>query len=401
MKRHILLIVLLCFAGGCIHSQDTIWQRVAPLSNYFNNRWIDTTGSYVGNSTTACQLNSAVARRFITKDTLQIYGIAAMMADEFFTSRAFLSDSEIMALVFNQYPEDPTFNNCEEALLLYQFHKYASPEMQQLGDSLWVNRNTTAPTHYMMTNRMPLASWIDTLAKPIYERYFTTPQTVHDTFYAGFTHNHWAYNKDDSIWYEKRPIFGCFAFDHNCEGALWVTYHEAIATQHLRINGPDSTWAYDSNYVGYAFYIFPILTPEPPADTTSSGGGGSDTTIVDTTFTGNDTIAFGDTIVVVDTLIVGGDTIITYDTILSVLDNDLTSRLTGVMPNPAAEKARVVSSFGMSMVEVFDLNGSAVLKRRTEGLYTDIDVSRWPTGTYLVRIHTPQGIATKKLVVSR
>ena len=79
----------------------------------------------------------------------------------------------------------------------------------------------------------------------------------------------------------------------------------------------------------------------------------------------------------------------------------LKDRFTGVMPNPAAGKARVVSSFGMSLVEVFDLNGAAVLTRRTEGLYTDIDVSRWPAGTYLVRIHTPQGVATKKLVVSR
>ena len=107
-------------------------------------------------------------------------------------------------------------------------------------------------------------------------------------------------------------------------------------------------------------YIFPILTPNP------------DTADVDS---------------------------VSYR--LGICAESLNDRFTGVLPNPAAGKARVVSSFGMSLVEVFDLNGAAVLKRRTEGLYTDIDVSRWPAGTYLVRIHTPQGVATKKLVVAR
>ena len=392
MKKHILLILLL--ASVSVQAQDTLWQRVAPLGNYYTNMWIDTTDRYVGISTYSCGWNSAYARRFITEDTLQVYGIAAMMADEYFQVRPFITDSEMWAEISHLYPEDPTFDNCEEALLLYQFQKYASPEMQQLGDSLWVSRNNTTPTHYMMTYRTPMACYLDTMAKPIYERYFTTPQTVHDTFYAGVTHGFWSYDKEVGAWYQRRPIFDCFAFDHTCMMALYTSYNEGSAYQHLRLDDPNPTWAYNNTTVRLAMYIFPILTPAPPADTTSGGGN-------DTTFTGNDTIVFGDTLVVVDTLIVGGDTIITYDTILSVLDNDLNSRLTGVMPNPAAEKARVVSSFGMTLVEVFDLNGSAVLKRRTEGLYTDIDVSSWPAGTYLVRIHTPQGISTKKLVVSR
>ena len=382
MKKNILFIILL--ASVSVQAQDTIWQRVAPLDNYFTNRWIDTTDRYIGLTVPFAGWSSAYARRFITEDRLQVYGIAAMMGDQFFGVSAFgETDSDIVAELNYLYPEDPTFDNCEEALLLYQYHKYASPEMLQLGDSLWVSRNNTTPAHYMMTTPANMAYYLDTFAKPIYERYFTTPQTVHDTFYAGVTHSYWSYDKETEAWYQRRPIFDCFAFDHTCMIALFTSYHEGDAYQHLRLDDSNPSWSYDSTTVRWALYIFPILTPP------------------DTTFTGNDTIAFGDTIVVVDTLIVGGDTIITYDTILSVLDNDLNGRLAGVLPNPAAEKARVVSSFGMSMVEVFDLNGAAVLKRRTEGLYTDIDVSRWPTGTYLVRIHTPQGVATKKLVVSR
>ena len=376
MKKNILLILLL--ASVSVQAQDTLWQRVAPLSNYFYNNWIDTSDRYVNNPTYmyGCVI---MTKRFIVNDSnLQVYGIAAMLGDEFFGYHAFLTEAEINEVLKEKYPEDPTVNNCETSLLLYQYHKNGSPQMQQLGDSLHVHRIHTKPTHIMMTFRTPMANYMDTMPKPIYERYFQTPQTVHDTFYAGFTSTNLKFDSINSIWYMFRPIFGCFSLDHHCEGVLYLSYNEATAY----ISPYNTNWCFSENEC-FAYYIFPILTPP------------------DTTFTGNDTIAFGDTIVVVDTLIIGGDTIITYDTILSVHDNDLTSRLAGVLPNPAAEKARVVSSFGMSLVEVFDLNGSAVLKRRTEGLYTDIDVSHWPTGTYLVRIHTPQGIVTKKLVVSR
>ena len=378
MKKNILFILLLASVGGFMQAQDTLWQRVAPLGNYYTNNWIDTTDRYV-NGPTYMGNTVVTAKRFIIKDTaLQVYGIAAMMGDETFGWHVYMTEAEIEEELKREFPEDPTVNNCEASLLLFQYQGNGSPQMQQLGDSLHVHRIHTTPTHIMMTFRTPMANYMDTMPKPIYERYFQTPQTVHDTFYAGFTYSHWRYDTINSTWYQYRPLFGCFSLDHHCEGALWLSYNEACAFQYPH----DTDWRYHEN-MGFAFYLFPILTPP------------------DTTFTGNDTIVFGDTIVVVDTLIVGGDTIITYDTILSIFDNDLNGRLAGVLPNPTAEKARVVSSFGMSMVEVFDLNGSAVLKRRTEGLYTDIDVSHWPAGTYLVRIHTPQGIATKKLVVSR
>ncbi len=37
MKKVIVLIVMLASAGGWLQAQDTVWQRPAPLNNYFNN----------------------------------------------------------------------------------------------------------------------------------------------------------------------------------------------------------------------------------------------------------------------------------------------------------------------------------------------------------------------------
>jgi len=74
-------------------------------------------------------------------------------------------------------------------------------------------------------------------------------------------------------------------------------------------------------------------------------------------------------------------------------------RYTAVMPNPASGKVRVTSSFGLSGIEVFDGQGRCVHEAPAAGYQTAFDVSSWPRGTYLVRIHTPMGTTTRKLTV--
>ncbi|MBR6291671.1 MAG: T9SS type A sorting domain-containing protein [Bacteroidales bacterium] len=55
------------------------------------------------------------------------------------------------------------------------------------------------------------------------------------------------------------------------------------------------------------------------------------------------------------------------------------------------------------MVEAFNMAGEKVhtLRLPDAPLTATLDVRRWPSGTYLLRIHTPQGIAVKKLVVRK
>ena len=117
----------------------------------------------------------------------------------------------------------------------------------------------------------------------------------------------------------------------------------------------------------------------------------------------SDTTMAGDTLIVSDTVVIGGDTVVRYDTILAVQDGGMLGRLTGVTPNPAAERAKVVSSMGVSRVEVFSAEGMRVKDIRIPGgtLSTTLDVSRWPAGVYLLRIHTPLGMAVKRLTVVR
>ena len=74
-------------------------------------------------------------------------------------------------------------------------------------------------------------------------------------------------------------------------------------------------------------------------------------------------------------------------------------RFTQMMPNPARGLVTVLSSYRLSRVVVYDLAGHAVLEQEDDGLTTTFDVSGLAKGVYVVAIHTPAGIATKRLVV--
>ena len=73
-------------------------------------------------------------------------------------------------------------------------------------------------------------------------------------------------------------------------------------------------------------------------------------------------------------------------------------RFTQMMPNPASGQVTVLSSYRLSHVVVYDLAGHAVLEVADDGLTTTFDVSGLSKGVYVVAIHTPAGIATKRLV---
>ena len=93
------------------------------------------------------------------------------------------------------------------------------------------------------------------------------------------------------------------------------------------------------------------------------------------------------------------DTIINDTT--GIASPQLLGRYVSVVPNPAAERVQVVSSFGLREVEVYDAAGTRVLRRRLTGYTADLDVSALPAGAYLVRVTTLSGTVTKKLVVQR
>ena len=73
-------------------------------------------------------------------------------------------------------------------------------------------------------------------------------------------------------------------------------------------------------------------------------------------------------------------------------------RYTYLMPNPASDKVLVASSFQLRKVELFDAAGHLLKSYAATGVVTELSLSAYPSGTYFVRITTPSGIATKRLV---
>ena len=73
-------------------------------------------------------------------------------------------------------------------------------------------------------------------------------------------------------------------------------------------------------------------------------------------------------------------------------------RFTRLVPNPARGEVNVVSSFRLSRIELYSLDGRKVLEQEADGISTMVDVSSLPSGTYIAALYLPHGVATKKLV---
>ena len=70
-----------------------------------------------------------------------------------------------------------------------------------------------------------------------------------------------------------------------------------------------------------------------------------------------------------------------------------------IVPNPATDAVTVSADATLLTLELRDLLGRTVLTQQPSANSTTVDVSTLPAGTYILRLHTPQGVATKKLVV--
>jgi hypothetical protein len=335
------------------------------------------------------------AEYMYTDDTLQVYGIAASLTTEW----RFFGSSIISGI---------TDTSCEFVYDYLRLYEADPDSLRQIGEDLLVNLRYTPVSYYVDLGliRSDFAPVYNQII-PMYERYFTTPVTVADSFYVG----------------------RCCRPDHH-DGKEVYLIQLADSTYHGRAHSAwylDYVWnwplfdIYDSVIRGWRYdtvgpqqfipFLFPIIAPLDtvgdtiviPRDTIINPG---DTIIVpgDTIINGGDTI-----IVPGDTIINGGDTIINPGDTIVVPGGDTTGvgiqgvnllyRYTAVQPNPATDKVRVTSSFGLTRIEAYDLRGRLLFETPASGLKADLDVSSWPRGTYLLRISTPAGPTTKKLLV--
>ena len=383
MKKTLFTFAALLALAFSAMAQDTILGSALP-GNYLFHGYYPTEqdefnqmkmGRYGGPAT-----GGEYCIRFTTSDSVTVYGIAAGLYDALHSESSHLLDTshdESIEHLRLYLPGADSLRWVRQA----QVHMKHTPVSYYIAFDSALNYRPPYQTNYMA----------------MYERYFE-PITVCDSFYAGLTYflerHLWTWDDVNSewVWHLRCP-------------PIWLT---TIGREDSTLNTSESdcmhfiadypndstvhTWLHSSrnynNGFGYTM-IFPILTPP---DSNYVG---------DTTVVHRDTTMVGDTIIICDTIIFGNDTVIRYDTILGIEDHSLLQRLTGVMPNPAAETAKVVSSFGMTLVEVYNMAGEKVhtLRLPDAPLTATLDVGHWPSGAYILRIHTPQGVAVKKLAV--
>ena len=356
MKKIMLFVALATMLGGQLKAQDTLY-RDTPLSNYYCTFWPDTTNMVCGRY--GFGNVKIIAKQFVTNDTLKVYGIAASLITPFWDDKPCLPTpiwlKDTAQYLLDHY-RDTSTKHTEESLLLYQYSGNDSLRMQLLGDSLPVHAIDTPVSYYLQTDILAGIYYGDscfTGAIPVYERYFEVPQFVHDTFYTGVTQNCYGFGSNGIHWVPLHLEVDGVVFS-----PFWSSptlppgeYQVALYSQYHPSDQPE--WEFRNPLHPAVFFIFPILTPKPVEEP--------------------DSVAVSE---------------------VSGMD-----RYVSLGPNPATERVDVVSSLGMSSIEVYDDGGRKVHEQQTSGYKATLDVRGWASGTYLLRVTTPMGTATKKLLV--
>lgn len=70
-----------------------------------------------------------------------------------------------------------------------------------------------------------------------------------------------------------------------------------------------------------------------------------------------------------------------------------------ISPNPASETILVqCDEYEMNMVRIYDLAGKEIFRQSMAAHELTVRIAEWPMGTYIVRVDTPNGSASKKLI---
>ena len=362
-------MTLLTFGGGAA-AQDTL-VSLLPKSNCYYNYWLDSGCTNYRVDLPNGYIGVMKAVYFYTEDRLPVYGIAASLELEYTNAL------------------DTSTAHSFEYLGLY---KNGPAGLNLISDSLCVHFGKESPSYYFSVDPpdpFTLPQYPYPNEKPVYERFFDTAVVVTDSFYVGITNYTWAHILDtnyfwvnefgDTIFYADEIPLGprcrIVGYTQRCPGGDGLS-----PTCILEIfRRGDSLWYnyWDNNHYGqpqfYYPYVFPILAPPDTATRNPT-----DTTIVDTT--------------TVDTTTVDTVGIATLRTV---------ERYVNLLPNPASERVQVTSSFGLRGIEVYNAAGVKVQEQRAVGYTATLDISALPEGSYLVRVATPSGTVTKKLVVQR
>lgn len=348
MKK-ILAVIFLLASVVEMQAQDTLYTR-SLRRNYLAQVWvIDTMDCTYASPehNLFCDNCEKIIKHFYSKDSIRIYGLAVSLYYRNFSGYpiAFPTDSSNSFEYFSIYELDSD-----------------SLDFHSVSDSLVFDRYTTPIEYYMdFRLRYPIEGWGYIDPYPFSEVYFDEPYTVCDTFFIGYT------QRSTQAWYTDTVTGQQYHHSHiplEISGFMldplptgqgwWETV--TVTVDHI-IESTGTYWqtGYYPNYL----MLYPILTPRPYQDTTHSG---------------DDTLGVGN----VQTV----------------------ERFVALQPNPASERVQVASSVGLNHVEVFNTAGVKVMDLPASGLSLTLNIDALPEDTYLVRVATPVGNVTKKLVVS-
>ena len=351
MKKTILLAAALLLSTLGVKAQDTVWGTAMNPDYYQDtNSWEVCDTGVVG--TGSSPTYRLLGKYFQTgKDPLTIYGIAAILDMPQFTT-------EELAVI-----ADTSLDSAYESVAIYD----AGPDsLILMSEKKKIHYRDSVPAYYLATN-LYNPYWLHREMEVfgVHEVFFSTPVTVMDSFYVAMTRDSWyafddieaPYNPSTGYYFSAFPIGPAFySFIHLDN---WVV--QPIIGDHVQKYSPSSGWRHLYNQG--RIFLFPILTPRyVPVDTTNV-----DTTQVDT---------------------VG-------------ISMQMLQRYTTLRPNPAADQVQVLSSFGLSQIELYNAAGVRLLEQKATGYSATLDVSALPAGPYLVRIATAAGTVTRKLVVQR
>lgn len=341
-----LLFFVLVSSTLAVKAQDTL---IGPKNNYYFSYWYggnympyDTIHGHVMVDYPGVACRGAFCKFFHTDTVLEIHGIAAALYSECVPPNDTVFD---LTRLDSSRVEDLSTTNVYEYLRLYTPNKE--------GDSMILRNQgrvhyTEDPfDHYLMVG-MPGEWSAYPKIQRVYEVYFDTVSYVEGDFGVGISQIN-TFLTENGI-YNTWPIA-------LIDVRLFYGYYDEmpIDTVYLeRYYGSNARWV--RGFSGWYYYIFPILDHNchvrPPDDTSGHAA------VVGPTDLG-----------------------------------------TVIRPNPAHGSVQVVSVMELERVEVYNAIGVKVWEQEADGTVVTIDVSRWTSGTYVVMVHTPLGIAKKQLVV--
>ena len=286
-----------------------------------------------------------IAKMYYTQTPIQVYGVAAAL-------KMCASPYDFPEGPSSIYPLlDSSLSASFEYLRLSKFDS-TGRDLNVLAEAP-VFATDTPVCYFQVIAQNPITTPLDPYIPPrprqVFEVYFDQPVTVSDTFFVGMTRRMGNYVLiDDQYWAPSWGITPVIVYSRDLGGSCGdLGLNDMVMEQQLVYGNP--CWVYFS-YSSMFYYILPIITPPEGSAAVSAQAP-------------------------------------------EVLD-----RYVALQPNPATDRVTVISSFGLTRIEVRDAAGRKLHDAPASGFSANLDLSRFPSGTLILTIHTPAGPATKKLL---